>query len=219
MQLEAGVAIAPSASPQQTILDEERIYAVIAKEFETGGEDKGLWTRLFSECGGDEIQTKVLYIKQRAERLISAERLRLEQAARDRAEEAARLERIRLENLSFWDLLMKKNFTKELQDKLQALSATRAAAMMLNSVKQNQLKEVSSLLSEEPLLIAVRDSDGCTPLHIAVLVNNQEMARFLLEKGGSALACLKNGYGRTPIENAKILRYGEMVKLLAAHSE
>lgn len=63
-----------STTQQQTAVDEERIYTVIANELETGAVDKGLWTRLFSECGGDETQTKVLYIKQRAARLISVER-------------------------------------------------------------------------------------------------------------------------------------------------
>jgi hypothetical protein len=37
-----------------------------------------LWTRLFAECDGDEKQTKILYIKHRAERLISAEHDRIE---------------------------------------------------------------------------------------------------------------------------------------------
>jgi len=76
-----------STMPLQTIVDEEPIYAVIAKELETGVADKGLWTRLFAECGGDEKQTKVRYIKDRADRLISAERSRLEQAARKQAAE------------------------------------------------------------------------------------------------------------------------------------
>ncbi len=55
----------------------DRIYAKIARELETGGMTKGLWTRLYAECDGDEKRTKVLYIKQRAEKLIAAERMRL----------------------------------------------------------------------------------------------------------------------------------------------
>lgn len=74
------------ASEQETTVDKDRIYAAIAKELETGATEKGLWTRLFAESGGDEKQTKVLYIKQRAERLIANERLRLEQLARESAE-------------------------------------------------------------------------------------------------------------------------------------
>ncbi len=90
---EANIAVVSGQSA--TVIDEDRIYSKIADEFEVGVTEKGLWTRLFAECGGDERQTKVLYIKQRADRLISAERLRLEQAARERAAETE--ERLRLE--------------------------------------------------------------------------------------------------------------------------
>ena len=38
----------------QNVADEERVYDEIAKELETGITDKGLWTRLFAECDGDE---------------------------------------------------------------------------------------------------------------------------------------------------------------------
>jgi hypothetical protein len=69
----------------QTVVDEDRVYAEIAKELETGTADKGLWTRLFAECDGDEKRTKVAYIKQRAVKLIAAESLRLKQAACARA--------------------------------------------------------------------------------------------------------------------------------------
>lgn len=67
-----------SSSPNT--VDEDLIYALIAEELEAGLPEKGLWTRLFAECGGDEKQTQVLYIKQRAQRLIAAECLRFKQA-------------------------------------------------------------------------------------------------------------------------------------------
>lgn len=67
-------------------VDEDRIYASIAMELETGETDKGLWTRLFAECSGDEKQIKVLYIKQRAERLISAKRISAEKVAAEKVE-------------------------------------------------------------------------------------------------------------------------------------
>ena len=50
------------------------VYAAIANELESGGTDKGLWTRLFAEANGDEKMTKVAYIKQRAAKLMEAER-------------------------------------------------------------------------------------------------------------------------------------------------
>lgn len=85
-----------STPSPQTLVDEDYVYAVIARELEDGTADKGLWTRLFSECGGDEQQTKVHYIKRRAAKMISAERAHLEQAARERVAEAERLEQFRL---------------------------------------------------------------------------------------------------------------------------
>ncbi len=74
----------------QTVIDEEGVYALIAQELETGVADKGLWTRLFAESGGDDKQTKVLYIKQRSERLMAAQHFRFEQAqaSREPAEES-----------------------------------------------------------------------------------------------------------------------------------
>jgi hypothetical protein len=52
------------------------IYEAIANELECGETDKGLWTRLFAESNGDEKMTKVAYIKQRAAKLMEAERTR-----------------------------------------------------------------------------------------------------------------------------------------------
>ena len=54
-------------------VDEDAIYSMIAQELEAGTTDKGLWTRLFAECEGDENKTKARYISVRAERLIAAE--------------------------------------------------------------------------------------------------------------------------------------------------
>ncbi|WP_128106562.1 hypothetical protein [Azoarcus sp. DN11] len=82
---------------QRLNVDEDRIYCQIADELETGSYDKGLWIRLFGECGGDEKQTKVMYIKQRAERLIASTRARVEQAAAEQAAHVGELERIRRE--------------------------------------------------------------------------------------------------------------------------
>lgn len=53
--------------------NDEAIYAEIARELDTGNTDRGLWTKLFAECDGDENRTRVAYIRQRAARLKSAE--------------------------------------------------------------------------------------------------------------------------------------------------
>ncbi len=84
----------PSTNPQITV-KENRVYELIAEELESGRTDKGLWTRLFAECEGDEKKTKVLYIKERAARLIYDEQARSQKEAYERSAEAERAERLR----------------------------------------------------------------------------------------------------------------------------
>jgi hypothetical protein len=203
-----------AAAGPSTIVDEDRIYAAIANELEEGGTDKGLWTRLFAECVGNESQTKVLYIRQRADRLIAAERLRLEQAAREYAAETTRLEEQRLQRLSLREKFMDGNITAELSDRLRALSNTHSAVTLLNKVRLNQLSDVSAMLEEEPLLVAVANSEGDTPLHIAVREKYLTMVQLLLEKGAPAQA--KNAYGVTPIDSANKVGHAEISNLLLA---
>lgn len=65
-------------SPESQIseFDQNAIYGSIAKEIESGSTDKGLWTRLYAECDGDDKRTKVQYIKRRAAQLMEVERAR-----------------------------------------------------------------------------------------------------------------------------------------------
>jgi Domain of unknown function (DUF4328)/Ankyrin repeats (3 copies) len=203
-----------SAASLQTVVDEDRIYAEIAKELETGVTDSGLWTRLFAECDGDEKQTKVRYIKERADRLISSERSRLEQAAYEQAAESTRLEKLRLQSLSLREKLSEENITKELSDTLRALSKTYPAVTVLNEIRLNKLSKVAAMLMEEPLLVAVTNSEGDTPLHIAVREKYLEMVQLLLEKG--ALVEAKNMYGVTPMDSANKSGQIEIANLLVA---
>ena len=86
----------PNAT-QPAAVDEDAVYEVVANEMDSGKMDKGLWTRLFAELDGDEKKVKIAYIKQRAEKLMAAERARLHELARQNAEEAAISEKARLE--------------------------------------------------------------------------------------------------------------------------
>lgn len=54
--------------------DGDAFYTIVAEELESGNTDKGLWTRLFAECGGDEKQVKALYITRRVEKMMEAEK-------------------------------------------------------------------------------------------------------------------------------------------------
>jgi hypothetical protein len=82
-----------STMPQTFSFDEDAVYEVVANEMDSGKMDKGLWTRLFVELDGDEKKTKIAYIKQRAEKLMAAERNRLQELARQQDEEVLRTEK------------------------------------------------------------------------------------------------------------------------------
>lgn len=51
--------------------DLNKIYAQIDEEIDSKEMDKGLWTRLWAECDGDDKQARVKYIRRRAEMLVA----------------------------------------------------------------------------------------------------------------------------------------------------
>lgn len=71
------VPIHAEASQPTIRVGEDLLYAKIAEELEANGVDKGLWTKVYAQAGGDDRQTRVLYIKARFERLLAAENARL----------------------------------------------------------------------------------------------------------------------------------------------
>lgn len=77
--------------------EEDTIYTIVAEELESGNTDKGLWTRLFAECGGDEKQVKTLYITRRVEKLMGVEKARRQLIQN---QETARLEPDALINMT-----------------------------------------------------------------------------------------------------------------------
>lgn len=85
-----------------TFCNEDDVYDQIAKEFETGVEDKGLWTRLFGDCDGDETKTKVLYIKKRAEHLIVAKLADMEKTTQEAPGNIDKSDKKGMERNSFW---------------------------------------------------------------------------------------------------------------------
>lgn len=64
-----------SAKPNQNTAEahEDRLYAQIAQELDTNTVDKSLWTKAYAQAGGDDTQTRVLYIKARFARLSEIE--------------------------------------------------------------------------------------------------------------------------------------------------
>lgn len=65
-------------NPHESRPNDDVIYEFIAQELEQGSFKKGLWTRIFSETGGDLVKTKVIYIRERAAALMEARRAAIE---------------------------------------------------------------------------------------------------------------------------------------------
>lgn len=196
------------------VVDEDAIYASIANELESGATDKGLWIRLFAECDGDENRTRVAYIKQRAEKLIAAEKLRLAAMKMHQKEEAARLETMRFAGLSIREQLRSSNRSSELAEKVKTLSRSLVAAEFRRKVRTNLLDDVEAMLRDNPLLVAAIDTDDKTPLHIAVAEQHVVMCRLLLENGAPTDA--KTMFGQTPLDFARNNRNQEIVEMLSA---
>ena len=67
--------VSSSAEPSPTAIEthEDRLYEQIAQELESNTVDKGLWTKAYAQAGGDDKQTRALYIKARFARLLLKE--------------------------------------------------------------------------------------------------------------------------------------------------
>lgn len=206
-------AVTSSALQQNFTVDEDAVYAAIANELKTGATDEGLWTRLFAESDGDENRTKVAYIKQRAEKLIALEQSRLAKIKRQFDEEAARLEAIRLESLSLREQLSAGYQSEEIREKLKLLSGSYTAVMFIGKVRNNLLHDVESLLKDNPLLVAVTNSDGNTPLHLSIMEKYVKMSQLLLEKGAPTYT--ENNDGDTPLNLARKTGKQSLVALIS----
>ena len=67
-------------------------------------------------------------------------------------------------------------------------SGSLAAAEIHEAAEAGDLAAVKSLIEKDAALLESRNSDGSTPLHIACMQGNLELARYLLEKGADPLA-------------------------------
>lgn len=150
------VVITRKTSKKQSSLkvENEKIYAKVADELENGNIDKGLWTRLFTECNGDEKQTKILYIKQRSDRLIEEENLQIEIDAKESANKAEILEKINRERdgLADPDLIYAvwngniNTVSKLLRDGIKPIGKDKDGNSLLDLAKNRKDKQMIELL-------------------------------------------------------------------------
>lgn len=83
------------------------------------------------------------------------------------------------------------------------------AQEIFDAIRTGDLAKVKELIEKDPQLIKAKNPRQSTPLHVAVDVNNEPIARYLIEKGADLNAINSNSW--TPLFYAK---EKEMTKLL-----
>jgi hypothetical protein len=185
---------------------EDWAYEKVGEELESNNPDKAAWTKAFAQSGGDDKQTRVLYIQLRVEKLVALETARLANAIIE--QEQAELERLDGERKAreHQEMLFRKSklervlFGKTLDD-VDRLAASEEGKEFLSWCSWGFEIKVCEAVKNNPLLLAISSSNGNTGLHWAVVTNHVSIVAFLLEQGAMPLA--SNDDGQTPVSIAK----------------
>lgn len=196
---------------------EDRLYEQIAQEIEANTVDKATWTKAFAQSGGDDKQTRVLYIKARFDRLMAAENARLEAVQHER-EEVTRREQEQhdreCKEAERFELLCKRIKVAESTklDEAKKLATSVEWFDFQNWCSWGFVDKVKDAVEKNPLFLAIANSGGNTALHLALIAKQLEMAKFLADKGASV--SMRNSDGETPLDIAKKTGQLELVELL-----
>lgn len=177
---------------------EDRIYAQVGEELESDNTDKGIWTKAFAQAGGDDKQTRVFYIKLRVEKLIASERGRVEllKQAKEEAEQLRVAEAERLDRMVWKE----KAAAGLIDPQIAAQKSGGKAEIFLNKCGSGDINEIERMVKECPILVAVANAAGNTPLHYAVLSRNLPLVKLLFGEGANIFAL--NLAGQTPFDLA-----------------
>jgi len=88
------------------------------------------------------------------------------------------------------------------------------ANRILEAARAGELARVEALLEASPELVNVRDGEGRTPMHHAVLGGHAELAELLLDRGGDISAV--DAWNQTPLHHAAYEGDAALVVLLLA---
>lgn len=102
------------------------------------------------------------------------------------------------------------NLNKNLKQKeIKDNSLNKPLLILAIQKKQN---DVVKMMIEKGANINVKNLNGQTPLHVAILTNNIEIAKYLIEKGADLN--IKDCKGQTPLYLAILKNNVEIAKLL-----
>lgn len=80
---------------------------------------------------------------------------------------------------------------------LAAAPVITNAQEIFDAIRSNDLQKVKTLIESDKTFVKRKDNYGDTPLHIAALVDNDEIARLLIEHGADLE--VQNGSFYTPL--------------------
>lgn len=81
------------------------------------------------------------------------------------------------------------------------VSPEDASRQFFANIRLNKTEVAAQLLMQFPSLISMVEDDGKTALHVALIMGNKEMTKFLVTNGADV--CVADQQGRTPVELAK----------------
>jgi ankyrin repeat protein len=87
--------------------------------------------------------------------------------------------------------------------------------LVIKAAKSGDVFTLKSLLSSDPSLISVRDTDGSTPLHCATWKGHENVVEVLLQAGADVNAVNQNEHwGTTPLHAAAHANQARIAQLL-----
>lgn len=214
--------IAPVSIPAEPITaaietHEDRLYGQIAQELDTHTVDKGLWTKAYAQAGGDDQQTRVLYIKARLARLLAMEVAQRDATRRQQEQEQDEVARLAHVH-SIRANLQRKIEQTEAAGKsveLKRLAAGDAGSDFLYHCGLGKwfVGDVQRTLEANPFVLDRTTLDeGSTGLHIAVQSKDKKMIEYLVEQGANIQA--RDSQGKTPLDMARETSQPDVVELL-----
>lgn len=170
--------------------DDQELYAAISHEMEVDHLDKPLWTQALAESDGDDNRTRARYIKLRFARLVASRTAKAEETqATSQAPAAMTIPKQSYTQAKATPTVStaERIVRGELDREIIALQDSEIGPLFLSACATGELDEIVEAVTRHPALLAVRDGDGNTGLHIAIMRRREDVAHYLVSVGAPVL--------------------------------